>query len=386
MVVMRVLAWLVVLVTVGGVGGVVAQDGILHRGGSGVTAGSQTVPVDVATAEVWSRLVLKAIDQEYPSKPSVVVTGDADVLPPRTMFPAFHGCFDWHSSVHGHWLLVRLLRLCPEMATAAEVRSALNRHLSAENLQAETAFFSRDEHKSFERMYGWAWYLRLVIETGEWDDPDAGLWHANLAPLEQVLVSRIEAYLPLLSFPVRSGEHPDTGFAVGQIIDYARFRQNSELETLVKGRARDWYLDDRDYPVEYEPSGQDFFSSAWNETDAMRRVLEPAEFEEWLKRFLPGLPGQLVDGKTIHPVEVSDVTDGKLVHLAGLNLHRAWCMQSVAASLPAGHRLRAPLETSAAAHLVAGLKYVNSGHYEGDHWLATFAVYAMTEVGSEDSK
>lgn len=376
---------LILFMALSGVAAGIMQDGNANGPVGDKELNGPSTGLDRETAEAWSRLVLRAIDQEYPNKPSVVVTGDADVLPPRTMFPAFHGCFDWHSSVHGHWLLVRLLRLCPEMATAAEVRSALDRHLSEENLIAEAAFFSRDEHKSFERMYGWAWYLRLVLETGEWDDPDSRRWHANLAPLEQVLAGRIKAYLPLLTFPVRSGEHPDTGFAVGQIIDYAQFRQDNELAELVKSRARGWYLNDRDYPVAYEPSGQDFFSSAWNEADAMRRVLPGGEFESWFGGFLPNLERQLADG-TIEPVGVSDVTDGKLVHLAGLNLHRAWCMQSVAGSLPGSHKLRPALEKSAAAHLAAGLKYVNSGHYEGDHWLATFAVYAMTDVGNREKE
>lgn len=337
----------------------------------------------VMTADVasgWAKLVLKGIDQEYPNKPSVVLSGPESLVAPRAMFPAFYGCFDWHSSVHGHWVLARLLRIFPNLPEAEEIRAALNSHLSASSLRSEAQFFSRDDQKSFERMYGWAWFLRLAIELELTDDPDFKQWRENLRPLEDVLVGRIEAYLPLLNFPIRTGEHPDTGFALGQILDYARQRKLVGLEELVVARSREYYLADEAYPVNYEPSGQDFFSSCWNEADLMRRVLEPEEFRDWLAKFLPDLPRQLGDG-TIQPVPVSDVTDGKLVHLAGLNLHRAWCLKSVALSLPDGNPLKKLLSSSAEAHLVAGLAYVNSGHYEGDHWLATFAIYASTMPG-----
>jgi hypothetical protein len=232
-------------------------------------------------------------------------------------------------------------------------------------------------------MYGWAWFLRLVIELENWDDPDAKVWRENLRPLEDVLVARMLDYLPKLEFPIRTGEHPDTGFALGQILDYARSMNKPDLEQLVVERARKYYLADRDYPVQYEPSGQDFFSSCWNEADLMRRVLKNAELQAWLDDYLPQMVEQFADG-TIRTVEVSDPTDGKLVHLAGLNLHRAWCMKSVALSLPDADPRREVLLFHAASHLHAGLKYVNSGHYEGDHWLATFALYASTMPGNEN--
>jgi hypothetical protein len=335
-----------------------------------------------ATANVWAEMVLKGIDTEFPNKMSIVYADRAQIKPPQETFAAFYGCFDWHSSVHGHWLLVRLLKMYPEMEAAARVRAALGRHLTLENIQAEAAFFAREEHKSFERMYGWAWYLRLVIELDGWEDGDGRKWRENLQPLEQILVTRITGYLPLLTFPIRTGEHPDTGFALGQILDYARLMKLPELEQLVVRRAKEFYQRDVDYPVQYEPSGHDFFSSGWNEADLMRRVLSTEEFTAWLAAFLPELSNQLQDG-TIMPVAVSDLTDGKLVHLAGLNLNRAWCLRSVATALPAKHALRPVLLKSSAAHLDAGLKYVNSGHYEGDHWLATFGLFAITQSGSK---
>jgi hypothetical protein len=333
--------------------------------------------VSDAVAENWAQLVLAGVDTEFPNKLSVTYANASQIATPREMFPAFFGCFDWHSSVHGHWLLAKILKSHPRIASADAIRDALNRHLTQENILAETAFFSREEQKSFERMYGWAWYLRLVAEVDTWNDNDARRWRENLRPLEHLLVSRIKAYLPRLEYPIRTGEHPDTGFALGQILDYATIIHDSELEQLVVARAKKYYTTDARYPVEYEPSGQDFFSSGWNEADLMRRIIEPSKFAVWLNRFLPDLDEQLGDG-TISPVAVSDLTDGKLVHLAGLNLNRAWCMQSVAESLPKDHPLRKPLRQSAIGHLQAGLNYINSGHYEGDHWLATFGLYASS--------
>ncbi|MFG0291038.1 MAG: DUF2891 family protein, partial [Rhodopirellula sp. JB044] len=230
--------------------------------------------------------------------------------------------------------------------------------------------------------YGWSWYLRLAMELDDWDDADARRWRENLRPLENLFVERIRDYLPLLTFPIRTGQHTDTGFALGQILDYAHAMKLRDLEQLVIDRANAYYQTDIDYPLQYEPSGHDFFSSGWNEADLMRRVLKSNEFAAWFENFIPNLDERLRDG-TIEPVTVSDLTDGKLVHLAGLNLSRAWCMRAIAMSLPAAHPHRDSLLQSASAHLSAGLAYVNSGHYEGDHWLATFALYALTQSGGE---
>ncbi|WP_436298247.1 DUF2891 domain-containing protein [Stieleria mannarensis] len=338
-----------------------------------------------AVAESWANLVMRGVDTEFPNKLSLVYSSEEQIKAPREHFPAFYGCYDWHSSVHGHWVLVRLLKDCPEMSSAAEIRAVLSRHLSEENLKQEAAFFARDEQKTFERMYGWSWLFRLVIELDGWDDADAKRWRDSLRPLEQVLVQRVNAYLPLLTFPIRTGQHTDTGFALGQIFDYARVMGKPELQALVVERAKTFFENDLAYPVHYEPSGHDFFSSCWNEADLMRRVLTAREFEDWLARFLPELESQLTDG-TIAPVSVSDLTDPKIVHLAGLNLNRAWCLRSVAAALREEHPLKRALNSNADAHLVAGLAYINSGHYEGDHWLATFGLYAIAKVGVADER
>lgn len=342
--------------------------------------GSNTLTA--ATANSWANLVLKGVDTEFPNKMPVTYISKEQIRSPRENFPAFYGCYDWHSSVHGHWLLARLLKRFPEMESAPRIRRVLSRHLSEDKLRQEALFFSRDEQKTFERMYGWSWYLRLVMELDDWDDPDARNWRSNLRPLETVFVDRVLAYLPLLTFPIRTGQHTDTGFALGQVLDYARSMHHTELEKLVLRRAKEFYASDVRYPVQYEPSGHDFFSSCWNEADLMRRVLSPKEFERWLARFVPDLASQLDDG-TISPVPVSDMTDPKLVHLAGLNLNRAWCLRSVANALTTTNPLHRPLTKSAERHLADGLAYINSGHYEGDHWLATFGLYAITNVATD---
>lgn len=331
-------------------------------------------PLTDKQVTLFAELALKNIDIEFPNKPSNVMAGPESVRSPKEMHPAFYGCFDWHSSIHGHWMLVRLLKLYPECSVREKVRASLNSHLSAPNLKAETEYFSKKHNKSFERMYGWAWAFRLAAELHTWDDADGKKWAANLKPLEELLVSRTMDYLPKLSFPIRTGVHPDSGFALGQTLDYARTVGNKQLEQLVVSRGRDFYLADKDYPFRYEPSGQDFFSSGLNEADFMRRVLPTEEFSKWLTGFMGNL-------NVIQPVEVSDVTDGHIVHLAGLDLSRAWCMQGIAQALPKNDARVAILRQSAAAHTKMGLGYVFSGHYEGEHWLATFAIYTLSNVG-----
>lgn len=333
-----------------------------------------------AQAEKFARLVLAGLDREYPNKPGEVLTSDRDLVPPRLAHPAFYGCFDWHSSVHGHWVLVRLLRAQPGLAAVGEIRARLAAHFTATNLAVEAAYFGPKDNRSFERMYGWAWALRLAAELRGWDDPQARQWALNFAPLEDKLVALTEDYLPRLTYPIRTGVHPDTAFALAQILDYARASGNTRLDQLVMDRARAYYTNDRDYPIKYEPSGEDFFSPGLNVADLMRRVLPPDEFSRWLDGYLPGLrSGRL--GAWQNAAEVSDLTDARIIHLVGLNLSRAWTMQGVASVLAPDDPRRGVLETAARLHTQAGLKYVFSGNYEGEHWLATFAVYDLGGVG-----
>lgn len=323
-------------------------------------------------------LALNGMDQEYPNKPGNVMSGPESVRSPKEMHPAFYGCFDWHSSVHGHWKLVRLLKTQPGLSIAKEIREKLDSHLTAENIQTELAYFQEPDNKSFERMYGWAWYLRLVQEVHQWNDPDSQRWRENLRPLEEHLVQATQDYLPKLTYPIRTGVHPNTAFAMGQVRDYAVAVDNQELVKLIDQRARDYYLNDTNYPANYEPSGEDFFSAALNEADLMRRVLSPAEFSEWLSRFLPADQNH---DRLLQPVSVSDITDGKLVHLAGLNLNRAWTLRGIASVLKETDPQYSIFQQAAREHTEVGLSYVFTGDYAGEHWLGTFAVYVLTNSG-----
>jgi hypothetical protein len=339
-----------------------------------------SIRVTDAQVTAFASLALNGITQEFPNKPANVMHSVADVRSPKQLHPAFYGNFDWHSSVHGHWILVRLLRLFPDSDVAAEIRATLMSQLTADLMIQEAAYFSEVRNRQFERMYGWAWLLQLARELHTWPDENAQEWRQNLRPLERVIVRRIKEYLPNLAFPIRVGTHTDSAFALAMELDYARTVGDSELETLVISKAKQFYLNDKDYPAHYEPSGHDFFSSGFNEADLMRRVLEPTVYSEWLNGFLPGLSENTL-GPMMVPVQVADVTDGHLVHLAGLDFSRAWTMAGIAAALPVDDSRHTVLSNSIPAHEAAGLKYVNSGHYEGDHWLATFAVYYLTESG-----
>lgn len=333
-----------------------------------------------AQVAAFADLALRGIVQEYPNKPGPVLSGPQDIRSPREMHPAFYGSFDWHSAVHGHWMLVKLLKDYPQSSVAEQTRQVLARHFTAEIMAAETAYFDAPHNQSFERTYGWAWLLRLALELRTWDDLQGQIWAKNLRPLEERIVELSKAYLPKLTWPIRVGEHANTAWALGEFLDYARGIGDQEFENLVLERARTYYLNDTDYPVKYEPSGHDFFTPALLEADLMRRVLPADEFLTWLDAFLPNMAKNGL-GNLAKPVVVSDPTDGKLVHLAGLNLVRAWCMNGVASALPAGDARLKKLQDVAIQHRMAGLDYVFSGHYEGEHWLASFAIYMMTDAG-----
>jgi hypothetical protein len=328
-------------------------------------------------ASGFARLALKAIDQEFPNKPEHVMVGPGDVRSPKALHPAFFGSYDWHSSVHGHWMLARLLRLFPDLPEAARIRSMLKDHLTAEKLRAEADYLARKDSKSFERPYGWAWLLKLAEELHGWDDPDAREWSKNLKPLADAVAVRYLEFFPKQTYPIRTGVHPNTAFGLAFAHDYARAVGHAPLRALVEERARAYFAADDDAPARWEPSGADFFSPSLVEADLMRRVLPSAEFRDWFARFLPGAargePSALFATAT-----VTDRTDPQLVHLDGLNLSRAWCMRGIAATLPAGDPARAALTASAARHAEAALGHVASGDYAGEHWLASFAVYLLT--------
>jgi hypothetical protein len=328
-------------------------------------------------ASHFASLALKCVRKEYPNKLDHVNNDAADVRSPRAMHGAFYGCFDWHSSVHGHWMLVHLLRLFPGMPEAREIRTALNANLDARNIAGEVAYLGQANRASFERTYGWAWLLKLAEELHTWNDEDGRRWSQNLQPLADALAEKYLSFLPKQTYPIRTGVHPNTAFGLAFALDYARAFGNQKLAALIVERSRTYYARDKNYPAAWEPGGEDFFSPALIEADLMRRVMSKTEFAVWFRRFLPGTtrgePKVL-----LQPAIVTDRTDPKLVHLDGLNLSRAWCMRSIASALPQKDPARRVLARSALAHAKVTLPHVASGNYEGEHWLASFAVYLLT--------
>ncbi|MBI4892263.1 MAG: DUF2891 domain-containing protein [Acidobacteria bacterium] len=321
--------------------------------------------------ERYARLALECVHKEYPNKIAHAMASDADAKPPRELTPAFYGCYDWHSAVHGHWLLARLARTAPQASYAAEARAALRRSLTVENIAGEVRYYTAAGRQTFERPYGLAWLLMLGLELRRWDDAEARQWSAALRPLEEAIVGRVSGWLPKLQFPIRTGEHNNTAFGLGLMLDYARGVQDAKFAGLLEERVRSYYLKDKACPLAYEPSGEDFLSPCLAEADAVRRVLGKDEFSRWLTAFLPSIE--------LEPTRVSDVTDGKLYHLAGLNLSRAWMLKGIAAGLPSNDARRGGLLKNAERLRTAGLAAIEASHYEGGHWLGTFAVYLETE-------
>ena len=336
--------------------------------------------LDADLAERFGSLALACVHQEYPNKIAHVMQSDADVAPPRQLTPAFYGCYDWHSSVHGHWLLARLARLRPGTELAARARAALDTSLTASHVAGEVAYLEGEGRTSFERPYGLAWLLQLSAELRQWDDRSARRWAEALEPLEEVAANRFREWMPKLTDPIRTGEHSQTAFAFGLLRDWAKTAGDTAMVALVDERVRALYLGDRSCPLAYEPSGQDFLSPCLAEADLVRRVLPPAEFAAWLGAFLPGLPLS-GDGAWLEPAVVTDPTDPKLAHLDGLNLSRAWMLDGIAAGLPAADPRRPAVRAAADAHRRAGLAAVTGEHYEGGHWLGSFAMYLVTRRG-----
>lgn len=332
------------------------------------------IVLTLEAAERLAQLPMKCMQQEFPNKPGETLAAAADIGSPRGMHPAFYGCFDWHSSVHGHWMLVKLLKTFPALKDIEMIRAKLAENISAENIIAEVKYFKRGEEKSFERTYGWAWLLKLAGELHSYDDPWARDIEKNLQPLTDLVVQRHLEFLPKLVYPIRVGEHTNTAFGLAFAWDYANMIGNRELKDLIEKRAKDFYLKDRGCPLTWEPSGYDFLSPCLEEADIMRRVLSQKEFASWLKTFLPRLAAK---NFSLAPGLVSDRKDGKLVHLDGLNFSRAWCLYGIA-SLPGYVHLR----KIADQHMRHSLDSVTTDSYEGGHWLASFAVYALSVAGN----
>jgi hypothetical protein len=319
------------------------------------------------------QLPLDCIQTPFPYKPGLVIDKEADLSLPSYHHPAFYGCFDWHSAVHGHWVIINLLRRFPDLPQAEEARRKLSKNLSPENIQREIEYFSLNPYtRSFERTYGWAWLLKLCEELYLWkEDTQAKEWYDNLRPLADLIVRKYMDFLPRLNYPIRVGEHTNTAFGLTFAWDFAQTTGEDSLRLLIERRARGYYLKDQNCPLSWEPSGFDFLSPCLQEADLMNRVLEAEEFESWFSAFAPSLlqPGTNV----LEPAVVRDRTDGKLVHLDGLNFSRAWCLYHIARDHPEwGH-----LKKLADQHLAFSLPNIVDGEYAGEHWLATFALYAL---------
>jgi Protein of unknown function (DUF2891) len=337
-------------------------------------------PLDVAAAGHFAELALACLHREYPNKISHVLNSDADARPPRELTPAFYGCYDWHSAVHGHWLLVRLVRMYPDAPFVTAARAELARSFTPNNIAGEVAYLEAEGREAFERPYGLAWLLRLSAELREWDDPQGREWLAALLPLEAVSAAQLKEWLPQLAYPIRSGEHSQTAVSFGLVWDWALVSGDAEMRNLLAARAAEFYSKDKKCPLAFEPSGTDFLSPCLAEADFMRRVLDRKAFSRWLGRFFPGLAGSNPT-EWLRPAIVTDRNDPKLAHIDGLNLSRAWMLDGIASALPHNDLRVNVLLIVAALHRQAGLPAVLQASYVGSHWLGTYAVYLTSRAG-----
>ncbi len=335
--------------------------------------------IDVTLASRLAQMALAGVAREYPHKPEHVLNAAADVRTPRALHPAFYGCYDWHSAVHSHWMLARLLRAVPALPEAAAIHAVFDAHFSAAALAAELAYLHEAGRTAFERPYGWAWFFRLTTEVaGLSGVGGAPAWHARLQAIADVFAARLIEHLPRQTYPIRAGTHGNTAFALGFAWDYARASSRDDLVDAVRAAALRLYDADRDGPALYEPGGNDFLSPCLIEADLLTRLHDPSGFARWLTRFLPGFIGGAA-ARLLLPAHVSDRADAQGVHLDGLNLSRAWCLQAIADHLPPGEPRCAALHAAARTHLQAGLAHVGSGDFLAEHWLGSFAVYALTQ-------
>jgi hypothetical protein len=358
------------------------------RGGSSAATSGELPAAagsrDAAAAARFAALALKCLHQEYPNHISHTLNGDSDARPPHELTPAFYGCLDWHSDVHGHWLLVRLIRLFPDAPFLSEARAAVARSLTPQNIAGEIAYLRGSGRASFERPYGLAWLLCLAAELRRSDDADARSWSATLAPLESEVAARLESYLPRLYYPIRIGEHDQSAFSFGLMWDWAAVSGDAHMRAALSDAAQRFYQHDRNCPLAYEPSGEDFLSPCLAEADFMRRVLAPPAFARWLTAFLPQIPRSHAAADLtawLPPGVVTDRADPKLAHIDGLNLSRAWMLEGIAHGLPPHDPRSAALLATAAKHAAAALPAVTGEHYEGGHWLGTFAIYLTSQAG-----
>lgn len=317
-------------------------------------------------ADRFAAIALGHVTREYPNKLDHVLAAAGDAKGPRDLHPVFYGSFDWHSCVHAYWMLANLCRRFPAMPNAPAIRTLFDTHLVPDRIAGECAYLGRPSARGFERPYGWAWLLKLASELALHDTPHGKAWHIALQPLAQMFAARFMAFLPLATYPIRPGAHTNTAFAARLALDY----QDPALQSLLRDTVRRWYAADSDCQA-WEPGGDEFLSPALIEAECMRVALPRHEFQAWFAAFLPRL-SQGSPATLFAPAIVSDRSDGKIAHLDGLNLSRAWCWRALADFTPDPAAAR----RTAQAHLDASLPHV-SGEYMGEHWLASFAVLAL---------
>jgi len=336
-----------------------------------------TIPtLNIEQANRLLQLPIHCVNTEYPNKLNQTIGGDEDLKSPKELHPTFYGCFDWHSSVHGHWSLVSLLKKFPNLKDASKTKEILLTSISKENIEKEVAYFNKKYNKSYERTYGWAWLLKLAEELHTWNDPIAKELEQNLQPLTDLMVQKYIEFLPRLKYPIRVGEHSNTAFGLAFAWDYAHTVGDKKILKIINNRAKDYFMNDKNCPISWEPSGFDFLSACLQEAAIMKRVLPKNEFKNWLSEFLPKLKDK--DFKLVVG-EVSDRTDGKLVHLDGVNFSRAWCLNKIANDLPEYNHLK----NVANKHINYSLPNVVGDNYEGGHWLGSFAIYALNSTKND---
>lgn len=342
---------------------------------TGLAMAQDDLKLDYKTMEKFAALPLHCIETEYPYKLGQVLSGDEDLKSPKELHPIFYGCFDWHSSVHGHWLLAKAIRKFPNTDLSQKAIALFDKQFTPEKVAKELAYFEPKLNKSFERTYGWAWVLKLEAELTLLKEDEAHGWSKNLQPLTDHIVDAYKKFLPKLVYPIRVGEHTNTAFGLSLALDYAREVGDTDFEQLIEQRSKDFYLKDAGCPLNWEPSGFDFISPCLQEAELMSKVLSKEEFNNWLKNFLPQA---YTAAFSLKPGRVADRTDGKLVHLDGLNFSRAWCLYQLATAVP---ELKNRFQKIGDQHVRASMEQVAGSDYMGSHWLASFLIYALENRG-----
>lgn len=332
---------------------------------------SDGLTLDYSTMEKFAALPLHCIEQEYPYKLGQVLATNEDLKSPKELHPIFYGCFDWHSSVHGHWLLAKAIAKFPDTDLSKKAIALFDKQFISRKVSKELVYFRPDLNKSFERTYGWAWLLKLHAELSQLEEDETHQWSTKLKPLTDYIVKSYMEFLPKLVYPIRVGEHTNTAFGLSLALDYARIVKNERFEALIVQRSKDYYLKDANCPLTWEPSGFDFISPCLQEAELMSKVLDEVEFTIWLNAFLPQL---FEEGFDLIPGKVADRTDGKLVHLDGLNFSRAWCLYKLAVAVP---DYKDSFSKIGDIHMKASMDQVAESDYMGSHWLASFLVYAL---------